>query len=174
MLVWPLCFFESFSLCSDFIWKCLPSLAMNSSTCSTPTSHSSSPSYSQPPSSSSSLCTVFHCCCKIKGAHLWSFHSAYILIEVLTINHWDVWPGGTCNWPISSCSIILNGSVLKWQTWLYVRLLCLMQRTVFSAFKKWHFEMQNVCKAENVFRPLETCSLCVRLNNCAVHVILVC
>ncbi len=46
-----------------------------------------------------------------KGSHLWSFHSAYILIEVLTINHWGVWPDGTCNWPISSCSVILNGSV---------------------------------------------------------------
>ena len=40
--------------------------------------------------------------------------------------------------------------------WLYVRLLCLMQRTVFSAFKMCHFELQNVCKAENVFKVLET------------------
>jgi len=42
------------------------------------------------------------------------------------------------------------------------------QRTVFSAFKKGHFEMQN----ENVFRLLKKfCSLCVCLNDCAVHVI---
>jgi len=30
------------------------------------------------------------------------------------------------------------------------------ERTVLGAFKKWHFEMQNMCKAENVFRLLET------------------
>ena len=39
---------------------------------------------------------------------------------------------------------------------LYVRLLCLIQRTVFSAFKKCHFELQNMCKEENVFNDLET------------------
>ena len=31
-----------------------------------------------------------------------------------------------------------------------------MQRTMFSGFKKCHFELQNVCKAENVFRVLDT------------------
>ena len=31
-----------------------------------------------------------------------------------------------------------------------------MQRTVFSAFKKRHFESQNVFEAENVFKVLET------------------
>ena len=31
-----------------------------------------------------------------------------------------------------------------------------MQRTVLSAFKKCHFELQNMCKAENVFKDLET------------------
>ena len=36
------------------------------------------------------------CCCKTKGAHRWSFHSACFLIEVVTVNHWAVWPSGTC------------------------------------------------------------------------------
>ncbi len=63
-----------------------------------------------------------------KGSHLWSFHSAYILIEVLTINHWGVWPDGTCNWPISSCSVILNGSVLKWQTCDFISDCCVLCR----------------------------------------------
>ena len=40
-----------------------------------------------------------------------------------------------------------------------------MQRTVFSAFQKCHFELQNVCKAENVLKGLKIC---------AMHVILLC
>ena len=50
---------------------------------------------------------------KKKSAHLWSF-SAYFLTEVVTINNclarWHI------QWPVSSRSVILNGSVLKWQT----------------------------------------------------------
>ena len=32
---------------------------------------------------------------KKRGAHMWSFYSAYFMIEVVTIKHWGVWPGGT-------------------------------------------------------------------------------
>lgn len=150
---------------------------MKSSTCSTPTSHSSSPSYSQPPSCSSSLCNVFHCCCK-RVLLLWSFSSATSLIEVLPITYSGVRPGGTCNWPMSSCSVIVNGSVLKWQTCDFMAACCVLCRELFSV----HFESVIVkCKmcvnhkmCLDFWRvEKKFCSLCVSLNNCAVHVILV-
>ena len=90
-------------------------------------------SFSPSSSSSSSLCNLSHCWWK-KGAHLWSV-SAHIG------GRWHL------EWPVSSCSVILNGKHVT---------LCqiVMQRIMFSAFKKWHYKFQNVRKAE--VKVLET------------------
>ena len=111
---------------------------------------SSTSSTSHPPSSPSTLCNLFHCCWKKKLTS--GFFSTDFLIEVVTITVTVVWPGGT-----------FSGQLVH-VVWFW---------TVFIGFKQWYFELQNVCKAENVFKVLETWeevwSLCVRLNICAVH-----
>ena len=68
--------------------------------------------------------------------------------------------------PISSCSVILNCSVLKWQTCDLMSDWCVLCR------EKCHFELQNVCKAENVFKVLETWEevlLCVCRFKCLCY-----
>lgn len=150
---------------------------MNSSTSSTPTSHSSSPSHSHPLSSSSSLCNGFRCC-KTKGAHLWSFHSAYFLIEVVTINHWGVWPGGTCIGQLAH--VVSFWMAVFWNGKRdFMSDCCVLCREPCAVHLKSAILNCKMCVKQKMcldFWRLEKrfCSLCVSLKNCAVHVILVC
>lgn len=81
-------------------------------------------------------------------------------------------------WPISSCSVILNGSVLKWQTCDFMSDCCVLCRDPCAVHLKSAILNCKMCVKQKMcldFWRLEKrfCSLCVSLN-CAVHVILVC